>query len=163
MKSRLSALLCAAVLALAPALAAQAHEAKAGAITVVHPSVPAVAASADSAAGYFVVKNTGEEPDRLIGVEADFAMMAMLHASQTDAAGVSRMVMLDGVDVAPGGTVTFAPGGMHVMFTGLRAPLVEGAMMPGKLVFEHAGTVPVEFYISAPGKAPDMSGHDMSN
>jgi len=163
MKSRISALLFAAGLAFVPGGAALAHEAHAGAITVVHPSVPAVAASADSAAGYFVITNRGTEPDRLIGVEVDFAAMAMLHASQTDAAGVSRMVMLDGVDVAPGGTVTFAPGGMHVMFTGLRTPLVEGAMMPGKLIFEQAGAVPVEFYVSAPGKAPDMSGHDMSN
>lgn len=162
MKSRLSTLLCAAALALA-GFGAQAHEAHVGAIAVIHPSVPAVAASADSAAGYFVVKNTGEEPDRLIGVKAEFAGMAMLHASETDAAGVTRMAMLDGIDVPPGGTVTFAPGGMHVMFTGLSTPLVEGTMMPGTLVFEHAGEVPVEFYVSAPGKAPDMSGHDMGN
>jgi len=156
-----AALIGAAFVALAP-ITVQAHEAHAGALTIVHPAIPAVAEGAKAAAGYFTIVNAGKEADRLTAVEVEFASMAMLHTSETDANGVVRMLHVDGVDVAAGATVTFAPGGLHVMFMGLNAPIAEGVLLPGTLVFEHAGKVPVEFMVTMAGKAPDMSGHKMT-
>lgn len=161
MQKILSALLGALMLAMGAQ--AQAHEAKAGAITIVHPALPAVAPGAKAAAGYFTLHNAGAGADRLLGVEVGFAAMAMLHRSETDAAGVARMVHLDAVEIPPGGTVEFAPGGLHVMFMGLNAPIAEGVMLPGTLVFEKAGRVAVEFMVTTAGKAPDMTGHEMSH
>lgn len=156
----IAAPLCALVLALAP-MAVSAHETQAGALTILHPSIPAVMQGAQAAAGYFTVVNAGDRADRLTAVEVEFAAMAMLHTSETDATGVTRMIDVGAVEVPAGATVAFAPGGLHVMFMGLSAPMAEGVLLPGTLVFDHAGKVPVEFMVTTAGKAPDMSGHAM--
>ncbi|ETD76131.1 cbb3 -type cytochrome c oxidase assembly copper chaperone PccA [Rhodobacter capsulatus] len=161
MIGKLAAPLCALMLALMP-MSGQAHEAHAGALTIIHPAIPAVMPGAQAAAGYFTIVNAGDSADRLTAVEVDFAAMAMMHSSETDAAGVTRMIDVGAVEVPAGATVKLAPGGLHVMFMGLTAPIAEGVMLPGTLVFDHAGKVPVEFMVTTAGKAPDMSGHKMT-
>ena len=50
----------------------------------------------------------------------------------------------DGIAVPAGGTVTLAPGGLHLMFMGLKAPLVENETVPVTLTFAKAGTIEIE-------------------
>jgi periplasmic copper chaperone A len=137
--------------AIAFGTAATAHEYRAGPLEISHPFIPATASA--TAGGYFTIVNTGTEADSLVGIEAGFAKSAMLHASSVDASGVARMTHLDALPIGPGETVTLEPGGLHVMFMGLSAPLTEGAMLPATLTFEHAGTVAVEFKVEAKGAA----------
>jgi hypothetical protein len=71
-----------------------------------------------------------------------------LHGTQTDAQGVTRMIRVEGIEIAPNETVTLAPGGMHVMFMGLDGdPFEEGERIPATLVFERAGEIAVEFWV----------------
>lgn len=153
--------LCAALFLSAPAFA---HGVTAGALTISHPWIALPASSAQAAAGYMRITNSGDHADRLIGVEAGFAGQSMLHESRTDAQGVTRMVHLPAIELPPGGTVTLAPGGLHVMFMGLAAPLSEYAREPATLVFEEAGRVPVEFSVDTPKNgaaalADETAGH----
>ena len=107
------------------ALPATGHEFKVGEITVGHPFAHPTANMAMAGAGYLTLTNSGDTADRLIAVEAAFPRV-MLHGSvKTD--GVARMIHLDnGVELLPGQTVEFAPGGLHVMFMGLDGdPFVE--------------------------------------
>jgi copper(I)-binding protein len=76
-------------------------------------------------------------PDRLIGVSTPAAAMAMIHESFTEG-GVSKMRMLDGVQLDPHKPVTLHPGAMHIMLEGLKAPLKPGATFPLTLTFEKA-------------------------
>jgi copper(I)-binding protein len=41
--------------------------------------------------------------------------------------------------------VVFAPGGLHVMFIGLKAAVTPGQMITARLTFEKAGAVDVAF------------------
>jgi periplasmic copper chaperone A len=97
---------------------------------------------AKSAAVYFTVSNTGEA-DRMIGISTQAAVMAMIHESKI-VDGIASMDMLDGVDVPAGGTVAMAQGGLHVMLTGLKAPLKEGETLSLDVAFEKAGVLKVE-------------------
>lgn len=66
------------------------------------------------------------------------------------------MVHLDALDLPAGQTVRFAPGGMHLMLTGLTGKLLEGARFPPILAFERAGEITVEvpvFGVAASGPA----------
>jgi copper(I)-binding protein len=45
--------------------------------------------------------------------------------------------------------VTFAPGGLHLMLTGVKAPIAEGARVPIVLEFEKAGKVTAVFVSSS--------------
>lgn len=78
-------------------------------------------------AGYMTVRNTGAESFCLTGVTAPFASHAMLHSMTADDQGVRRMRHLDRLTVEPGEAVRFAPGGLHLMLTGLQRVPEEGA------------------------------------
>ncbi|MEH7828113.1 copper chaperone PCu(A)C [Gemmobacter denitrificans] len=143
-------LMAALVLSATPLLA---HGVKKDGLEIIHPNIPAPAASAKSAAGYMAIANDGATPDRLIAVEMEVAQSVMLHTTEHGADGVARMKHLESVDIPAGETVVLEPGGMHVMLMGLTATLSEGDMVPGTLVFEQAGRVAVEFMVDPPGAA----------
>lgn len=116
-----------------------------GDLTITDPRTFETPPGARAAAAYFAVTNTGDSADALIGVEADFPRVE-LHESIEDG-GVMKMRPVDRLDLAPGATVTLAPGGLHVMIMGLKAPFGAGDEVPLTLVFENAGprsiTLPV--------------------
>ena len=66
--------------------------------------------------------------------------------------GVMTMRALpDGLTIKPGETVDFKPGSFHLMFLKPKRPLVEGEVLKGRLVFEKAGPVSVEFRVEGMG------------
>jgi copper(I)-binding protein len=138
----------AALAATALAPFASAHEFKAGDLTIGHPYAIETPATAKTAAGYLSVTNAGGAPDTLVAIEADFPRVEV-HTTETDAAGVAKMVSVGPLEIAPGETVTFAPQGLHVMFMGLSAPWKAGDHVPATLVFEKAGEIPVVFDVEA--------------
>ncbi len=117
-----------------------------GDLVIEAPIAAASAKLAKAGAAYMSITNNGDTPDRLLAVKADFPKV-MLHAS-VEKDGIARMVHLhDGVELNPGETISFAPGGLHVMFMGLTDPLEAGKMIPATLVFEQAGELEIMFHI----------------
>ena len=139
---------------------ASAADYKIGSLEIVAPWSRATPKGVASAIGYMTIKNTGTAPDRLVGGLADFARGFQLH-SMVMKGNVAKMRDLEGVDIAPGQTIEFKPGGSHVMFVGLTRPLAEGEHVKGTLVFEHAGTVQIEYDVQGIGAqtAPQGMGH----
>ncbi|MOA50683.1 hypothetical protein D3C78_1737360 [compost metagenome] len=74
-----------------------------------------------------------------------------------------KMQKVEGVDIPAGGTLTFAPGGYHLMLLGLKKPLAAEERFPVTLHFQKAGDVKVEILVQkeapASGQTHDM--HDM--
>lgn len=140
-----------------PALA---HDQMTGDLHIIHPSIPAPAANAMSAAGYITISNEGDAPEELIGVRTPFAASTTLHTTIFED-GIAKMRPLIGVPIAPGEIVNLEPGGMHVMFMGLSGPATEGDMIPATLIFRHAGEVAVEFMVD-PTTGADHSNMDHS-
>ena len=103
-----------------------------------------------SAAVYLNIKNSSETMDRLLSVGSARASMAMIHRS-FEQDGIMRMEMQDSVEIRPGTTVSFEPGGLHIMLTNLDAPLKQGQVFPLRLTFEHVGEV--EIYVEVTGIA----------
>lgn len=165
--NRSGALLALAAFALIAA-PATAHEYKAGALMIDHPWSRATVPGVKVAGGYLAIMNHGDKPDRLVSVSVPFAERAEMHESSVED-GVARMREIEGgVEIAPGATVTFAPGGKHLMFIGMKEALTKGQKVKGELTFETAGKVEVEFDVEAPGataapagamKGMDHSGH----
>lgn len=82
--------------------------------------------------------------DWLIAIETPAALRVMLHGTETDANGVSRMAHIEELDLPPGEPVMLAPGGMHLMLMDLAAKLEEGSTFPLTLRFETAEEITVE-------------------
>jgi copper(I)-binding protein len=93
-------------------------------------------------AAYFVVTNSGDEADTLVGVTAS-AGMAEIHETimQNDVATMQPVT--GGVEVPAGGEVDFEPGGLHIMLLDVPA-LAAGDMVTINLEWEKSGTLTIE-------------------
>jgi periplasmic copper chaperone A len=105
---------------------------------------------AAAAAASFSVMNHGVAADRLLGIVADASEVAELHQT-TDENGVSRMRMVETLDIAPGATINLANEKMHVMLTGLTRVLNKGESVHLVLTFEKAGKVDVDAVVGDAG------------
>jgi copper(I)-binding protein len=115
------------------------------AIAVQDPYARSASAMATTGAAFMVITNTGGAADRLIGASSDAAEKVELHTHKEDANGVMRMIHVEeGFDLPEGGEIVMERGGHHVMFMGLKAPMVQGEMIDLTLVFEQAGEVAVQ-------------------
>jgi copper(I)-binding protein len=66
---------------------------------------------------------------------------------------VMRMRQLDAIELPAGKAVEFKPGGLHLMFMDLKAPLAAGATVPLTLRFEKAGEQTVQVPVRAAAAA----------
>ncbi|MGE3871406.1 MAG: copper chaperone PCu(A)C [Parvibaculaceae bacterium] len=99
--------------------------------------------AAKAGAVYFTIRNESAAADRLTGVETDAAQMAMVHET-VEENGVASMRHLEALEIAPKETVTLAPRKLHVMLTGLKAPLKQGERISLTLTFAKAGPIKVD-------------------
>jgi copper(I)-binding protein len=110
-----------------------------------------------TSAVYMTLEASGEQGDRLIAAATPVARSAELHTHLMEG-GVARMRPLAAIEIAPGEPAVLAPGGLHIMLTGLSEKLTEGNTVPLSLTFEHAGTVEIEVPIR--GAGPGISHRD---
>ncbi len=129
------------ILAIAAALSPAAASA---AIRIERPEIRATIGAQPTAAAYMVVRNTGRVPDQLISAECACAESVMAHRTVVQD-GVSRMLMETSVAIPPHGQVAFTPKGLHLMLTGVKAPIAAGSRTPLVLTFARAGRVRVAF------------------
>lgn len=143
-----TALTFAAILALAPGV-------RASDIMVMDAFARASAVpTAKAATAYLTLMNHGAAPDRLLSITTDAAESAQLHQT-TDENGIAKMRAVESLELPAGAMVELKPGGLHVMMTGLKAPLVEGGSITLRLTFEKAGEVEVQVPVGAVA-----AGHD---
>lgn len=98
----------------------------------------ATPANATTAAVYLRISSV-KDPDRLIGAKVWNSEKAEIH-STTTVNGQTRMTPAAPLAIAGSTRISFAPGGFHVMLTGLRAPLRQGDSFLIALEFEKGGT-----------------------
>lgn len=150
-------LLVAPLLALAGVFA-HATDYKAGTLTIHRPHARATLPGQAVGVGYLTIVNDGP-PDRLLAVEAGVSKKVELHTMAMEG-DIMRMRELEAVDLPTGRAVEFKPGGYHLMFMGLTAPLKVGESFPVKLRFRKAGEVTVQVKVQMAGAEP---GHPMKH
>lgn len=155
MKNATKALALGVALMMTAAGSALAGDAKAGNIQITGAWARASAGPAQNGAAFMAIANSGNEADRLLAAAADVAATAELHTHLHEG-GVMRMREVPAIDVPAGQTVTMQPGGYHVMFMGLKAPLKQGTAFPLTLTFEKAGKVTVDVAVGEAGAMGPM-------
>ena len=126
-------------------------------VQVEQPWTRATAPGAKVAGGYMTIKNPGIA-DKLVSASSPAAARVELHVHINDN-GVMKMREVPGGYVIPAkGAFELKPGGAHLMFMDLKAPLKEGDRVPVTLRFEKAGDVSAEFQVGGLGgsSAPAM-------
>ena len=98
------------------------------------------------AAGYFTLHNAGAKTLTLNGAASPACGMLMLHKSDT-MGGMSSMSDVAAVDIAPGATLSFAPGGYHLMCMDPTPAIKPGGHVPVTLKFSDGSTVQATFAV----------------
>lgn len=130
---------------------AQAHEVKIGDIVIHHPWSRQSPMSASVAAGFMTITNTGKVDDRLVKATSEISTVTQIHDMKM-VGDVMKMVELpDGIVIPAGGTVKLKPKSLHLMFMDVTQQPAEGGNFTGTLTFEKAGTVTIDYEVSAPG------------
>ncbi|MEQ1781129.1 MAG: copper chaperone PCu(A)C [Hyphomonadaceae bacterium] len=90
---------------------------------------------------YFSITSTAN--DRIVGISSPQAQAVEIHGSSTEG-GMATMQKLDQVELPAGKTVTFGPGGLHVMvFTPVPRPA--NATFPIQITLESGRTETISF------------------
>lgn len=166
MKRLTQELIGAIAITLLLALSALAHEYKLGNLEIIHPHARATPPGAPVSGGFMTIRNTGTEPDRLIGGSADFSETFQVHEMKMDGDVMKMREIEGGLEIPAGGEVELAPGGYHVMFIGLKEPMVDGDKRKVTLTFEKAGSIEVEFNVEDMAMGMQhgkMQGHGMQD
>jgi copper(I)-binding protein len=113
---------------------------------------------------YMIVMNHGTADDDLTGLSTPVADKAEIHRT-VSAEGMTRMDAVANLPLKANEALTFGPGGLHVMLTGLKQPLKLGDSFPLTLTFAKAGaiavTVSVKQIKAGPKPMADMPGMKM--
>lgn len=112
------------------------------------------AAQGTTGAGFMMLANPGPKPDTLVSVTSPLAREVQIHQSMVHD-GVAMMMAASQVPVPAGGSVTFAPGGYHLMFLNLTKALKVGDTVPATLTFASGAKVKASFVV---GLAPPVAG-----
>jgi hypothetical protein len=137
--------------------AARAADVTVGALTISKSWMRVPPKGATVAGGYLVITNKGSAPDRLIGGASPIAGAIEIHEMKMEG-GVMKMRALEALEIKPGETVEFKPGGHHVMFMGLKQHPAAGGSVRLELKFETAGTVGVDLEVRGLGGKGSGSG-----
>ncbi|MEZ6024192.1 MAG: copper chaperone PCu(A)C [Hyphomonadaceae bacterium] len=116
------------------------------AITLVDPWAGATPDGATVGAGYVVLRNEGDGADRLVSATSPRAGHVELHEMRMEG-DMMRMSPVEAIDVPAHGETALAPGGLHIMFIDIPAPLAEGESIPVTLHFEQQGDVEAVFVV----------------
>ena len=104
------------------------------------------------AAGYFTLSNETDEPRKLVGAASPACGTLMLHETVHEG-GVDAMAMVKSISVPAHGSVTFAPGGYHLMCISPSAQMIPGHSVAVTLRFVNGGEATASFPVrSAAGE-----------
>ena len=131
-----------------------AQNAKVGSVQIENAYTRATVPGQQVAGGFMKIENKGAA-DQLISASSPVSGEVQLHEMAMEG-NVMRMRQVKEVVVPAGGTVELKPGGLHLMFINIKAPLTAGETVPVKLKFAKAGEVEVKMPVNAMGNPGAM-------
>jgi periplasmic copper chaperone A len=138
---------------------------KLGDITVEKAWARIVLGGAGTGAVYLTISNKSGGDDLLLAVDSQAARTTSVHRSVTKD-GIARMEPMPfGLPMPHDSEVVMAPGGTHIMLTGLTGAAKPGDLLPVTMVFREAGSLDFEvpvFPLSAGEPKVKHSGHKVN-
>ena len=127
----------------------QAQSASVGSIKIENAYTRSTVPGQQVAGGFMKIENKGGV-DQLISASSPVAGEVQLHEMAMEG-NVMKMRQVKDIAVPAGGAVELKPGGLHLMFMNIKAPLAAGETVPVKLKFAKAGEVEVKMPVNAMG------------
>jgi len=128
-----------------------AQEAKVGNIKIENAYTRSTVPGQQVAGGFMKIENKGGPADQLVSASSPVAGEVQLHEMSMEG-NVMKMRQVKDIAVPAGGSVELKPGGLHLMFMNIKAPLTSGETVPVKLKFVKAGEVEVRMPVNVMGQ-----------
>lgn len=136
-----------------------AHDFTLGDLHIHHPASRATLPGQPVGGGFMTITNKGAEADRLVSVDAPAVSDdVQIHEMSVENDVMKMRQLPEGLEIPAGAAVELKPGGLHVMFMGIKHPLKEGEKFKATLNFEKAGKLDVDFVIEAAKPADGAAG-----
>lgn len=103
------------------------------------------------AGAYVTLANDGDQPAALSGASSTAYGRVMLHQSSMEG-GMSRMTMVDSIEIPAHGQAVLAPAGYHLMLMQPVSPVKPGDTVRLLLKFSDGSSLPADF-IARPANA----------
>jgi hypothetical protein len=103
------------------------------------------------AAGYFTLSNATSAPVTLVGAASPACGALMLHRTVREG-NVDTMAMVKDVTVPAHGSVSFAPGGYHLMCMSPSPQMIPGHSVAVTLRFANGGEITANFPVRGPAE-----------
>lgn len=146
-----------------PAALSFAHDYKHASFHADHPWARPTFALATTGAVYLTLDYLGDSADRLVAASVSPAIAAEVQIHDVIVQGdvMQMRHQKDGVAFQASESVSFAPGGKHIMLLGLAGPLKDGSQFDMTLHFEKADDLAVVVKVENPKEQPqeDHSHH----
>ena len=128
-----------------------AQNALVGPIKIEHAYTRATMPGQQVAGGFMKIENKSGPADQLISASSPIAGEVQLHEMAMEG-NVMKMRQVKDIALPAGGSVELKPGGLHLMFINIKAPLSAGETVPVKLKFAKAGEVEVKMPVNVMGQ-----------
>ena len=109
-------------------------------ISVMHPHVRAVPEGQPNSAAFMVLKNDTDQNRALVNARSNISKAVELHTHKKEG-GMMRMRRVDKIDIDANSKTVLKPGGLHIMFIGLKHQLNKGDKVNLELIFDNGETV----------------------
>jgi copper(I)-binding protein len=127
----------------------------------VHDPWARMALKHENTAIYLIIHNHSDSLDEIIGASSEIADLVEIHKTEEDANGMMQMNLQSSVPLPVNAEISFQPGGLHIMLTGLKQDLKVGDTISITLHFKtHADMVLSVPVVDAAGPG-DHSHMDM--
>jgi copper(I)-binding protein len=105
---------------------------------------------AGTGAVFVLLKNSGNEADRLVGGQTSVAQVVEIHETVMENEVMKMQMLSDGLEIPAKGEVLLKPGSYHIMLIGMTQDLKVGDTFTLDLEFEKSGTITVEPEVKMP-------------
>ena len=109
-------------------------------------------------AGYLELTNSSSQPRYLVDVTSPIYESAELHVSRV-VNDIATMERLAQIELPPGKTVLFEPGGLHLMLMGPKSKQTDGEEIPLTLVFQNGEKLEASAKVTAAKKMKGDHSH----
>ncbi|WP_228568908.1 copper chaperone PCu(A)C [Campylobacter sputorum] len=99
--------------------------------------------NAKNSGAFMLIKNNTDKDIALVSVTNSLSDVTELH-THIEENGMKKMIQVPKIDIKANSTTELKPGGLHVMFIGIKKPMVVGENVKMTLTFDNGQTVTLD-------------------
>jgi copper(I)-binding protein len=127
-------------------------------LKIIDPYVRALPPGVPNSAAFLVIENPTARSTTLIGAQTEIAARAELHNHLSED-GVMKMRQVKEIEIPAKGSVTLAPGGLHIMLFELTSTPKPGDTVPITLIFADDSRIDVKAQVRDLRKSAEQHHH----